>query len=236
MLMIRHRPHEGDRGDYESIVDSGAPSAARVQRGVQDFCVGADSGSSGEWNAFAMMLGLLPANAKSKLFVVPGNHDLNYVSNSSGANRADTGSYDGRHARSILAMRAICTIRRDRCQIAEVGTRNEVTFIRLDRKISHAIHSHQSPTPNLEFDIDNMFPYVWTMTCGDGTKAAFVGINTIGVGLTLFDNALGRFHAGKILRTVVELERRDVYKHCQLVRRGCRPTLPISWQLDMLTS
>jgi len=31
MLLIRHRPHEGDRGDYESIVDSGAPSAARVR-------------------------------------------------------------------------------------------------------------------------------------------------------------------------------------------------------------
>ena len=47
MLMIRHRPHEGDRGDYESIVDSGAPSAARVQRGVQDFGVGAKSPTRG---------------------------------------------------------------------------------------------------------------------------------------------------------------------------------------------
>ena len=26
--VIWHRPHEGDRGDYESSVDSGAPSAA----------------------------------------------------------------------------------------------------------------------------------------------------------------------------------------------------------------
>jgi len=28
MQMIRHRPHEGDRGDDESIIDSRAPSAA----------------------------------------------------------------------------------------------------------------------------------------------------------------------------------------------------------------
>ena len=47
MLMIRHRPHEGDRGDYESNVDSGAPSAARVQRRVQDFGVGAKSPTRG---------------------------------------------------------------------------------------------------------------------------------------------------------------------------------------------
>jgi hypothetical protein len=43
MLMIRHRPHEGNRGDDESIIDSRAPSAARVLRGVQDFCSGAMS-------------------------------------------------------------------------------------------------------------------------------------------------------------------------------------------------
>ena len=41
--VIRHRPHEGDRGDDESFIDSKAPSATRVQRTFQGFGAGAMS-------------------------------------------------------------------------------------------------------------------------------------------------------------------------------------------------
>ena len=166
-----------------------------------------DAGSAEEWKEFWRMLERLPASTRSRIFAVPGNHDLNYVSNLSGMMRTDTSCYDGRHIRSVLTARAISMLQGERCKIARFGQGDEVSFIRFDQFFIPSALESQNPRGSQDFDVDDLFPYVWTFTSHDGLNVAMIGINTIGVGLTVFDNALGRFQVGKILRTVAGLEK-----------------------------
>jgi 3',5'-cyclic AMP phosphodiesterase CpdA len=156
-----------------------------------------DSGARLEWQEFRSIWNTLPPYARSRIFAVPGNHDLNHVASENFVATTDTSDYAGRALRSRLSAQAIRDIQGSRCEVPTIDDTGAVGFRRLDEFVSAFADD----------ELDDMLPYVWPVTSEDGWRVALIGINTVGVGLTVLDNAMGALQTGKIMRVVSTMEK-----------------------------
>jgi len=184
-----------------------------------------DAGSHLEWMEFLRVLESLPPSVRSRLFIVPGNHDLNLVVPERRLfKQSDTEDLLGRRLRSMLFTLVVSRIQADRCRVARVTPQGDVSWQpMLDvlgphlPKIRQALgkleQGHQ-PEEIGFFDLTVLFPYVWDIETSSGRRVALIGINTCDVGASLATNAIGQFPVGK-LRHVVS----------SLVKEGAMPIL-----------
>ena len=164
-----------------------------------------DTGSSAEWQALQNIIGDWPECVKQKIFLVPGNHDVNIVTHANNILRVhDTDTLHGRHLRQALFARFAL-------QFTQPGDEHATLTASSQLELCPA---------NLWFDAlrNGMDAFVQAMGAGEmppttgnafswrvpilvrkfstaAGKFVLVGVDTSNWGLTGFSNALGSSHA-----------------------------------------
>lgn len=135
-----------------------------------------DSGTQAQWRAFLQAVDSIPNLAK-KIFLVPGNHDLNEIE----LQHIDSPTFDRRRVRRAQFLNV-------RSALAENSP------VQLDTTIPST-------------DIDDLFPYIRTEVSASGLHVAFIAINTVKVSRNFLGNAVGYFAIGEIHPLVERLQR-----------------------------
>jgi hypothetical protein len=182
-----------------------------------------DMGSHSEWREFLTLMDSLPAEVQNHLFLVPGNHDLNFIERDDlrvGARKSDTESYTGRRLRTCLFALVMAKIQSDRCEVAQFDGAGKVRLVPMNDILGPQLSAIQrtideieqgKDAPPSDFDLINLFPMVWRTTSKSGARLAFIGTNTCGVGSTIVNNAMGLFSWVKLSAVVEKLVREGHY-------------------------
>lgn len=182
-----------------------------------------DTGSHSEWREFLVLTESLPAEVQNRLFLVPGNHDLNFIERDDlrvGARKSDTESFTGRRLRTCLFALVMAKTQSDRCEVAQFDGSGKVRLVPMNNVLEPQLAAIQRTVDEIEqgkdappsdFDLVNLFPMVWRTTSKSGAKLAFIGTNTCGVGSTIVNNAMGMFSWERLSAVVEELVREGHY-------------------------
>jgi hypothetical protein len=182
-----------------------------------------DTGSHAEWREFLALMDDLPAQVRERLFIISGNHDLNFIERDDlriRERRADTETFTGRRLRTCLFALVMAKIQSDRCEVARFDSSDEVRWAPMNDVLEPQLAAIQrtideieqgKDAPSSDLDLMDLFPMVWLTTSRSGTKLAFIGTNTCGVGTTIVNNAMGQFAWKRLTAVVKEVVRAGYY-------------------------
>lgn len=159
-----------------------------------------DAGTEAEWTQFDWAVSRLGQAAREKVFVVPGNHDLNYVAPLPHAARTqDTELLHGRAYRQCMFAKFCEPFVRE-CQIVTIDDDGRISFSKASTwfdeqlpEMNNYVRELQNgrlvppPASTLDWQIP---PYVRRISRG-ALRLAVIGIDTSGWGATAAVNAIG---------------------------------------------
>jgi metallophosphoesterase superfamily enzyme len=168
-----------------------------------------DAGRETEWKSFIGAWQQVPAEARVRCFIVPGNHDLNVVAPLQHAlQKVGNSAIDERIAKEILFAKFVNELQGERCEVLPtIKAEDDVRPIPMSEWLGpHAaavdsfLHSSRAEAPQvLAREISSrLFPYIWRTQTGDGKRVALVGVNTCGLSLGVATNAYGM--GGNLIR------------------------------------
>jgi hypothetical protein len=178
-----------------------------------------DTGAQAEWIEVIRIFDGLPDVARAKLFLVPGNHDLNLVEPRL-FRHSETYDGSGRTFRSILFMLAVRSIQGERCDVAEISATEDISY-RPMIQVLDPLAPHISSSlnaiekggmlPFFRFDLSRIFPFSWYINVEGGRKIAIVAIDTCTVSGSVIDNAIGGFDRRAIKVVIGDLVKQGVF-------------------------
>jgi len=163
-----------------------------------------DTGSSSEWNALKNVIERWPEQLRQKVFVVPGNHDVNVIAPANRVLRErDTDDLHGRHLRQALFARFARQLTLPGDAHATFAASGELEL----RPASHwfdsllgEMASFVQATYTGDGPLTTGNAFRWTVPVSvrrlstAAGRFALVGVDTSNWGLTAFSNALGSSH------------------------------------------